>query len=140
MHWSMEWSLYACWFMTGVIWIVQLVHYPAFDWVDPERFREFTVFHSQRITWVVMPVMLIEMMTAVWSVLVIGGRTNWMGLGILVGVWLATFLFSVPCHNRLAQGFDEGTFRMLVYTNWFRTFGWTARALLLTSAKLNFSG
>ena len=44
----------------------------------------------------------------------------------------------VPCHSRLAQGFDEPTWRRLVATNWIRTVAWSARmplALMLLAGK-----
>ena len=45
-------------FMTGVIWLVQVVHYPLFDQVPNHNFPRFEADHSFRIGFVVMPPML----------------------------------------------------------------------------------
>ena len=109
----------SCFALFGVIWIVQLVHYPAFSWVRQREFAAFARFHADGITPVVLPLMLAEAATAwhVWNVASIGL------------VWGATFALSVPCHERLsARGWHAATHARLVRTNWLRTAVWTARA------------
>ena len=52
-----------CLFMTGLIFYVQIVHYPSFSFVSEKRFRDFHHFHVRRTSYVVMPVMLAELVT-----------------------------------------------------------------------------
>jgi hypothetical protein len=117
--------------MTGVIWFVQVVHYPLFDRVGAHGFADYEQGHTRRTGWVVMPLMLAEagsaMALAVWM---FPGFLAWVGLGLLVGVWLSTFLLQVPQHRRLAAGFDDGAHRRLVTTNWVRTALWTGRSVV----------
>ena len=40
-------------FMTGLIWFVQVVHYPLFDRVGAARFVPYHAAHSRRTSWVV---------------------------------------------------------------------------------------
>ena len=63
----MIWWLHVAsvWFMTGLIWLIQLVHYPLMDRIPPDGFIEFHQSHSFRITWIVAPVMLLELMTSI---------------------------------------------------------------------------
>ena len=56
----------------------------------------------------------------------------WRAFALLVLVWIATAIFSVPAHNRLLTEFDSNAHRRLVLTNWIRTVGWSARAILVT--------
>lgn len=51
--------------MTGLAWMVQLVHYPSFRYVEPRKFPEFHRFHSNRITLIAAPLMLAELGTAI---------------------------------------------------------------------------
>ena len=121
-------------YMTGVIWMVQLVHYPLFAEVGPERFADYERLHQLRISAVVMPPMLIELVTAYLLATAWPGPGRWAawtGLGLLAVIWLSTFLLQVPRHEALAAGFDEATIRSLVLTNWLRTLAWTARAGLV---------
>ena len=46
--------------LTGLIWTVQLVHYPAFRYIAEKRFTEFGAIHQRRIRLVVGPLMRIE--------------------------------------------------------------------------------
>jgi hypothetical protein len=52
------------WFMTGLIWFVQVVHYPLMAAVGSPGFAAYEAAHSRRTTWVVAPVMLAEAATA----------------------------------------------------------------------------
>ena len=46
--------------MFGVIWMVQVVHYPLMRFVSGPEFARFETAHRIRISWVVGPLMLIE--------------------------------------------------------------------------------
>lgn len=115
--------------MTGVIWFVQLVHYPLFPYARQGDFLGFSADHQQRTTWVVAPLMLVEVATA--GLLLLADPGNgllWFGALLLAVIWLSTGFVQVPLHGRLAQGFDASVASKLVATNWLRTVCWTARA------------
>lgn len=90
-------------FMVGVIWMVQLVHYPLLARVGVEEFTGYQAAHSTRITALV-------------------------GVTVLVTVAL-----SVPAHEQLGAGFDTTAHRTLVVTNWLRTAAWTGSGVLSTA-------
>ena len=50
--------------LTGVIWTIQIVHYPSFHYIDKLSFTNFHHFHERRISIIVMPLMLIELTTS----------------------------------------------------------------------------
>lgn len=138
MHASALWPLLAAhaaatWAMTGLIWFVQVVHYPLFAAVGPAAFPAYHAAHTRLTTLVVAPLMLVEAALAVWLV---AARADsawvvWTGAALLAVVWLATFGLSVPRHNWLAaHGADAVVLRTLVSTNWVRTIAWTLRAVL----------
>jgi hypothetical protein len=121
--------------MLGVIWFVQVVHYPLFATTAREGFRAYEERHTFLTTWVVAPAMLVEAGTALglfWFPPL--GVSTWqlaIGLALLAVIWLSTALVQVPCHKRLSQGFDAATHRRLVGTNWIRTVAWSLRGLLV---------
>jgi uncharacterized membrane protein len=128
-------------FMTGSIWFVQIVHYPLMDAVGPENYTEYHRRHQNRTSYVVGPVMLFELATAM-AMLYVGWHSNvssWAFANlILLGViWASTFLVQVPCHERLAKGFSREAHRRLVNTNWIRTVAWTSRSALLLLLFIN---
>lgn len=126
--------------MTGVIWFVQVVHYPLFARVPPEQFVAYERAHVDRTGWVVGPPMLLEVGTAAYLLLTYPAiATNpafLAAFALLLVVWLATAVFSVPLHRRLAQAPDARAVRRLVATNWIRTAGWTGRVALLAPVLL----
>ena len=128
-------NLIATIFMTGVIWIVQVVHYPLFAKVGPDLFRAYHADHNVLITYIVLPAMLIEAGTAALMLInrpdTISTAEAWIGLILVIVAWGTTFFLSVPQHSRLAPGFDPEAHRLLVQTNWIRTAAWSLRSLLI---------
>lgn len=128
-------GLASTWAMVGLIWFVQIVHYPLFARVGAGGFATYEAEHSALTTWVVAPFMLAELGSALYLVArpPAGVPVAWLWLGVLLCgvVWAATALLSVPQHSVLAAGFDAGAWRALVLTNWVRTLAWSARGLLL---------
>ena len=119
-------------FMTGLIWFVQVVHYPLLAAVEAPGFGAYHREHMRRTTFVVGPIMLIEAMTAVW---IAGANLTApflaaLGLTLLAVVWAATMWLLVPRHKQLAAGFNANAHAALVATNWIRTAGWTARSVV----------
>lgn len=129
-------------YMVGLIWMVQVVHYPLFDGVGEAQFAAYEARHTRGMTPIVLPPMLIELATAglllaFRPAAVKGGDPLipawmlWGGLGLVLFLWLVTFALSVPQHAKLAQGFDPKAYRLLVDTNWLRTAAWTLRGGLV---------
>jgi uncharacterized membrane protein len=121
--------------MVGVIWFVQLVHYPLMQRVGTEAFSEYEIEHQRRTTWIVAPLMLAEVVTAVYLVLAPAAGYNsavpWIAAILLAVVWASTLLVQVPQHERLAQGYDRQTVVTLVRSNWVRTVAWSLRGGLV---------
>lgn len=126
----------ATWWMAGVIWMVQLVHYPLMGLVGVERWREYEQAHCSRITFVVLPAMVLELASALlitWRSLASAGPApvaECFGAALLALLWLSTFLVQTPLHMRLSERFEPAEHTRLVRTNWLRTLAWSARAVL----------
>lgn len=123
----------ATWFMTGLIWFVQIVHYPLFGAVGEDDFGTYEREHQRRTTLVVAPVMLIELATAAALCFRTNGTDRTLALtaaAVLAVIWASTWLLQVPLHNRLGNGHQPLLIRRLATTNWLRTVAWTARAAL----------
>lgn len=119
--------------MTGLIWFVQLVHYPLFPRAERQQFGHFADDHQRRTTWVVAPLMLIEAAAAIALLPRLTGAAQaaaWAAGALLAGIWALTGLVMVPLHRRLSGGFDARAARRLVRWNWPRTAAWTARSIL----------
>lgn len=128
-------QLFATSAMTGLIWFVQVVHYPLLQAVGPGEFVAYEAEHVRLTTFVVAPLMLLEAATALWMVRArpafVSRAQAWTGAALLALLWASTAFLSVPRHEELRLGFDSSAHAALVATNWIRTAAWTARAGLL---------
>jgi uncharacterized membrane protein len=134
----------ATWFMVGVIWFVQIVHYPLFAGVGASGFEAYSGLHQRLTGYVVVPAMLIELVTAALIAAAppagIGRGWALAGLALVLLVWGSTFLLQVPCHRRLSRGFDAAVHRRLVRTNLLRAVLWSARGVLALAFLLGVEG
>ena len=121
--------------MLGVIWVVQLVHYPLFAGVGAEGWAAYEAGHQARITWIVGPLMVAELATAVWLVIErpapLPAWSVLLGVALVGVIWASTAFVQVPLHAALGGAFDAGAHARLVATNWVRTVAWTVRGGLV---------
>lgn len=124
-------------FLVGLIWTIQVVHYPLFAKVGLENVVAYQADHQWRITVIVLPTMLLELATAGLLVIMrpepIPAWLAWLGAFLVVVVWASTFFLQVPQHSILDRGFDQTAHALLVSTNWVRTLAWTARGAVVLS-------
>ena len=129
--------------LVGVIWTVQVVHYPLMALVGEDRFVAYASSHSPRMAAVVMVPWTVQGMTTLGLLL---ARPPGVPLGLVLAAAAAaavpvivTVVASVPAHVALGAGFDPAVHRRLVRTNWLRTAAWTAHgpiavAILVSAA------
>jgi len=121
--------------MVGIIWFVQVVHYPLFGRVGTADFSAYSGAHSRLTGLVVDSPMLAEAGTGALLLFIrpeaVPEIATWTGLLLLAGVWLSTAILQAPRHRNLGRGFDASTHRFLVLSNWLRIVLWSARGLLV---------
>ncbi len=119
------------WYMVGVIWLVQLVHYPMFEYLDWATFARSHAFHTAAITIVVLPGMLLELYLALLFLYRRPDLPTLFGFLLLVAIWATTFFVMVPLHRRLGvEGYQLYLIQSLIRWNWVRTIAWTTRGLI----------
>ena len=120
--------------MVGLIWIIQIVHYPLFARVGNDQFVAYEREHSRLITYIVAPLMLAELVTGLGIVYMLSQSHTIAVIAntvFLAAIWISTFAIHVPLHQKLESGFDSSLHNRLVSTNWIRTISWSARGILL---------
>ena len=119
--------------MVGVIWVIQLLHYPSFHFVQKSDYPKFQQFHMSRISLIVIPAMIIEFITGI-IMLQFGFSSNFLfisSLVILITIWGITFIFFTKMHKVLISGYNEIIVNRLILINWSRTLLWSLRLLIL---------
>lgn len=118
--------------MFGVIWVMQVVHYPLMRFVSGEQFARFESEHQTRISWVVGPLMAVEGVCVLAFLFAppagLPGWLPWAGAGMEAIAIGTTMFVSAPLHGRLNANFNQATLDRLIATNWIRTVAWTCRA------------
>lgn len=130
-------------FMVGMIWTVQIVHYPLMALVGTEHFSAYEAAHASRMASVVMVPWTLQGITLAGLLLAVPvGVAPWL-------VWAAAFaavvpvvvtvVASVPAHRRLADGFDAKTHSTLVTSNWIRTAAWSGHGVIAVAITVTAS-
>lgn len=123
--------------MFGIIWFVQLVHYPMFVEIVPASFTRYETAYANRMGLLVGPLMLAEVLSACLLLApalrlpIIPGWQAWLGLGLIGLLWASTALIQIPLHDQLHRAYSLTAIRRLVSSNWIRTIAWTIRAALV---------
>lgn len=121
--------------MVGIVWFAQIVHYPLFAKVNPGSFVRYQDFNLRRTVFIVIPLQMIEMGTAlllIWKTP--SGLLPlqvWSNLMLIVLIWGSTAFLQVPQQYKLARGFDVRGINFLIGTNWIRTIGWSLRCVIV---------
>jgi hypothetical protein len=125
----------ASWAMVGLIWMVQLVHYPMLAMYSAAAPATAAADHQRRISWVVGPLMVAEGFSAL---ILLAERpatmpawSAWAAAALLGVALTSTVMVQVPLHARLAERHDVRDAAQLISSNWVRTVAWTVRGLLL---------
>ena len=121
--------------LTGLIWTIQLVHYPGFLGVGADGFLAYQQNHMRSISYLVIPLMLAELaMTGLLQYYYqnIPPRGVYLSTGLVVFIWGVTFFISSPLHGKLiAEGYNSTVIQQLITTNWLRTVAWSIRTGVL---------
>ena len=120
--------------MCGLIWTIQIVHYPFFKFINNQDFYKAHIFHQQKISFIVVPLMLIELSTGIY-ILYLYLESNFLfyfiNLLIIFIIWATTFFIMVPIHKTLLLNNSIKNIKKLIFFNWIRTISWSLKSILL---------
>jgi len=109
-----------------LIWLVQLIIYPSFTYMDKKDLHRWHPTYTKMITVVVMPLMLVQLFTTFYLSF---SDFNWLLLIqciLIVLLWASTFFQAIPLHNKIENGQNiQKSAVALVHVNWKRTIMWT---------------
>ena len=119
--------------MVAIIWMVQILHYPSFLFVDKKQYTEFQQFHMKKISYIIVPIMLLELFSGFGILFYIekAQLSLYVSLTLLVLIWVITGLFFTKYHTELSKKYNRNTILRLIRFNWIRTVLWTIRLAFL---------
>ena len=129
-----EWiQLISTIWMTSIIWLIQLVHYPSFKFIEKKQFPNFATFHQKNISLIVMPMMILELISLIILFFDKQNTAYSIVLILLIMSWVSTFTLQVPCHQNLTIKKNDKIIKKLILTNWIRTLLWTFKLIIILS-------
>jgi hypothetical protein len=112
--------------MFVLIWMVQLIIYPAFKWIDASTFKAWHHRYTKTMGFVVTPLIIIQSISLGLQISQGASCTAIQAAGAILIALLVTATQSVPCHKALQDhGKKTELIEHLVRTNWIRTLCWT---------------
>ena len=119
---------------TGVltlIWLVQLVIYPGLTRYAASNLKSWHSIYTRRVTYVVLPLMLIQLGISCYQVLFVHSISDILHLCFIAIAWVITFIKAVPLHQAIDVSTDGNKIAyQLIKVNKTRTVMWTAAWLL----------
>lgn len=109
-----------------LIWLVQLIIYPNFQYIPAAELIKWHKIYTPRITVVVAPLMILQLALTIYLSFYLFSTLNLLALGLIVLNWLITFIYFVPLHVKIDQdNINQTSLRRLVQLNWYRTIIWS---------------
>lgn len=107
-----------------LVWLVQLIIYPSFHYIDKEGFLAWHNRYTRLISMIVGPLILIQLGAEI--TFIVNGDLSWLRILMILAILTVTFFVSVPCHRGLSRyGKDRRIISRLIGTNWLRTVLWS---------------
>ena len=121
-----------------LIWMIQLVVYPGLCHYNNPQLDAWHKIYKARIAVIVAPLMLAQLAVIAVQFYLEQNLFTWLSLGLVLTIWLLTFLIFVPLHNAIVpnRSCREITDK-LVLKNWWRTFLWSLLFLLSLFSKIS---
>ena len=117
--------------MIGVILMTQLITYPSFLKIDKNDFVSFHKKYVRNISFIAVPIMILELLTLVYMNVYINNLLFMKSLLVLIVIWLVTFIIIVPLHNQLSKKLEIKKIVSLIRYNWIRTVLWTSKIFII---------
>jgi hypothetical protein len=112
--------------MFVLIWLVQLIVYPSFRFIQSDRFLQWHALYCHRVSYFVLPLMTMQLIDSVSTSFFVGGPSSWVRLSSVLAAWAITFAHSAHRHQALTkEGKNQREIDSLIRMNWLRTLFWT---------------
>lgn len=124
------------WAMAAIAGYGAIAFFPQFKWISKKRFQEFEVTYLKKSLWIILPLVILEGITAI-LVWYSSYRTPlyypmFINFLILIAIWIISFRRCMKHHQKLAmEGFHTKVHQMLLSSHYWRTILWGFRAVAL---------
>jgi len=118
-------------YLVSLVFMTQFITYPTFLNIDIDKFSDYHRKYVNNISFIVAPVMLIELLTLSLIAYFSSEFLIIKSLILLLVIWLTTFFIMIPSHNRISKSYNKKEIISLINYNWVRTILWSFKLLLI---------
>ena len=118
-------------YLVSLVLMTQFITYPTFLNIDKDKFSDYHRKYVNNISFIVAPVMLIELLTLSLIAYFSSEFLIIKSLFLLLVIWLTTFFIMIPSHNRISKSFNIKEIKSLINYNWIRTILWSFKLLVI---------
>ena len=118
-------------YLVSLVFMTQFITYPTFLHIDKDKFSEYHRKYVNNISFIVAPVMLIELLTLLLIAYFSKDFLIIKSLILLLVIWLTTFFIMIPSHNKISKSFNIKEIKSLINYNWIRTILWSFKLLVI---------
>ncbi len=134
-------QVFATFFLAGLSWFVQWVHYPLFHYVSESTFSDFHKAHvvrTQVLIFLLLPVEIVtSAMTAIYGFRGLAHSLWVVNFIFVIGICLSTLFIQMPIHRQLSLEKSSKLIDLLVLSHGLRTALWTFRSAFLALVLLH---
>lgn len=115
-----------------LIWMVQLLIYPSFEYFTSESLSKWHKIYTRNITFIVAPMMIIQLIISIYLAWNDLSFINTIYFALVILTWVTTMVIYVPLHREIDLHPDKKeTCIKLTKKNWLRVVLWTTIFLLM---------
>jgi len=118
-------------YLVSLVFMTQFITYPTFLHIDKDKFSEYHRKYVNNISFIVAPVMIIELLTLSLIAYFSSEFLIIKSLFLLLVIWLTTLFIMIPSHNRISKSFNIKEIKSLINYNWIRTILWSFKLLVI---------
>lgn len=118
-------------YLVSLVFMTQFITYPTLLNIDKDKFSDYHRKYVNNISFIVAPVMLIELLTLFLIAYFSKDFLIIKCLILLLVIWLTTFFIMIPSHNRISKSFNIKEIKSLINYNWIRTILWSFKLLVI---------
>ena len=118
-------------YLVSLVIMTQFITYPTFLDIDKDKFSDYHKKYVNIISFIVAPIMLIELLTLSLIAYFSSDFLIIKSLFLLLVIWLTTFFIMIPSHNKIAKTFNKKEINKLINYNWIRTILWSFKLLVI---------
>lgn len=118
-----------------LIWIVQLIVYPSFNYYKKENLITWHKKYTPLMGYIVGPLMLLQLGIAIYQATQLINSIILLNLLTISVIWMSTLSQFIPIHSNISKGqVSKEMLISLVRKNWLRTILWTFLLILNITA------